>query len=140
VGDVSYGFKLRRRDWQQMREHIQQTLPEEACGLLGGKNGISQVVSPVANELKSPVRFRMNANEQVQALLKIEDSGLDLLAIYHSHPTGPAHPSQTDLDEFAYPNVPYIIWQLEGGNWSCLAFLLNKDNFSEIPLIMIDNE
>jgi proteasome lid subunit RPN8/RPN11 len=140
MGDVNRGLRLRRVDWDQMREHIEQTLPEEACGLLGGKIGISQVVYAVANELKSPVCFRMNAYEQVQALLKIEDSGLDLLAIYHSHPTGPAHPSQTDLDEFAYPDVPYMIWYLEGGKWCCQAFLLFKDYFSEIPLVMIGDE
>jgi proteasome lid subunit RPN8/RPN11 len=140
MGDVSHGLKLRQGDWDQMREHVQQALPEEACGLLGGKNDISQVVYKIANELKSPVRFRMNAHDQIQALLQIEESGLDLLAIYHSHPAGPAYPSQTDLGELTYPDVPYLIWHLQDGQWSCRAFSLKKNYFSEIPLMRIFHE
>jgi proteasome lid subunit RPN8/RPN11 len=123
-----------------MLEHIQRVLPEEACGLVGGKEDISEVVCPVVNELKSPVRFRMNAYEQVQALLRFEESGLDLLAIYHSHPAGPAHPSQTDMDEFAYPGVLYLIWHLQEGEWRCHAFSLGSDTYSEIPFTVLEEE
>jgi proteasome lid subunit RPN8/RPN11 len=131
---------FRWEDWNQMLAHVQQTLPEEACGLVGGKEDISEVVFTVVNDLKSPVRFRMNAYEQVQALLKIEACGLDILAIYHSHPAGPAHPSQTDLDEFAYPGVPYLIWYLRDGEWNCHAYSLGKGIFTEIPLTVVKEE
>jgi len=140
MGDVSRNLGLRREDWNQMRKHIQQALPAEACGLVGGRNNISEVVFAVLNDLKSPVRFRMNAHEQVQALLKIEEGGLDLLAIYHSHPEGPAHPSQTDLDEFAYPSVPYLIWHLQDGEWNCHAFSLGKGISTEIPFALLEDE
>ena len=140
MGDVKNGLGLRREDWDQMREHVQQALPEEACGLVGGTKDISEVVYTVLNDLKSPVRFRMNAHEQVQALLRIEESGLDLLAIYHSHPAGPAHPSQTDLDEFAYPAVPYLILHLQDGVWHCHAFSLGMGIFNEIPFAVLEEE
>jgi proteasome lid subunit RPN8/RPN11 len=125
---------LRGTDWNQMLEHVRQALPDEACGLVGGKKGFSKVVISVPNELKSPVRFRMEVHEQVQALLKIEENDLDLLAIYHSHPSGPAQPSQTDIDEFAYPGVPYLIWHYQEGEWSCHAFTIDRGFFTEIDL------
>jgi [CysO sulfur-carrier protein]-S-L-cysteine hydrolase len=140
VGDVTRSLGLRRADWNQMREHVHHALPEEACGLVGGKKDISEVVYTVLNDLKSPVRFRMNALEQVHALLRIEESGLDLLAIYHSHPAGPAHPSQTDLDEFAYPGVPYLIWYLQDGVWNCHAFSVGGGIFTEIPFTVSEEE
>ncbi len=138
MGDVTRRLGLRREDWNQMQEHVQQALPEEACGLVGGEKNISKVVYTVLNGLKSPVRFQMDAHEQVQALLRIEEKGLDLLAIYHSHPTGPAHPSQTDLNEFAYPGVLYLIWHLQDGEWNCHAFSLGGGIFTEIPFTVLE--
>jgi [CysO sulfur-carrier protein]-S-L-cysteine hydrolase len=140
MGNVTRKLGVRREDWNKMLEHVQQVLPEEACGLVGGKENISEVVYTVVNELKSPVRFRMNAYDQIQALLRIEESGLDLLAIYHSHPAGPALPSQTDLEEFAYPGVPYLIWHLQCGEWNCNAFSLGSGIYTEISVIVLEEE
>jgi proteasome lid subunit RPN8/RPN11 len=134
MGNAMNELKLRGKDWSQMLKLVERALPDEACGLIGGKNGISKVVYGVTNELNSSVRFKMEAHEQVQALLKIEESGLDLLAIYHSHPSGPAQPSRTDIDEFAYPGVPYLIWHLQDGEWSCRAFTIDSRFFTEIDI------
>jgi proteasome lid subunit RPN8/RPN11 len=66
-------------------------------------------VIPVENELHSPVRFRMAAQEQLKAFLRFEERGLELVGLFHSHPAGPVHPSPTDLAEFAYPGVLTVI-------------------------------
>lgn len=44
----------------------------------------------------------------------LEREGLELLAIYHSHPKGSVHPSQTDKTQ-AFWRVPYVILALETG-------------------------
>ena len=101
-----------------MLDHLLACLPEEACGLLGGRLGLPasghparcQAVLPVPNALHSPVRFRMDPAEQLKAFYWFEEHGLDLVAIFHSHPGGPGHPSATDLAEFAYPGTFYLIW------------------------------
>jgi len=119
-----------------MREHVARMLPEEACGLLAGRDGQVKAAVPVTNELHSPVRFRMDPKEQLNAFHWIEREGLDLLAIYHSHPHGPDHPSPTDLGEFYYPGVFSAIWWCENGDWRMRAFDLDRKPFQEIPVVI----
>jgi proteasome lid subunit RPN8/RPN11 len=141
-----------------MRQHILERVPEEACGLVAGTGGCSRVVFEVENILQSPVRFRMEAGEQIRAFLEIEKSGMDLLAIYHSHPQGPDQPSTTDLEEFAYPGTPYLIWYPEAAvamsilrsaqdrhramsiSWTCRAFMLSDGGFREFDFSFLEDE
>ena len=46
------------------------------------------------------------------AFLAMETQDEELLAIYHSHPQGPAHPSPTDIAQAYYPDVVQIIVSL----------------------------
>jgi proteasome lid subunit RPN8/RPN11 len=45
-------------------------------------------------------------------MVEWEDAGLELLAIYHSHPQGPEGPSETDIAMATYPEATYIIISL----------------------------
>jgi len=123
-----------------MREHVSRMVPEEACGLLAGRDGQVKAVVPVTNELHSPIRFRMDAKEQLRAFQWIESEGLDLLAIYHSHPRGPSHPSLTDMDEFYYPGVLSAIWWCLDGEWRMRVFDLDRKPFREIPVVIDEEE
>ena len=123
--------------WEQMRADVQARLPEEACGLVGGVQPRALQVFPVANALHSPVRYRMEAEEQIHIFLSLEKSGWDLLAIYHSHPAGPDQPSPTDLAESAYPECVYLIWFPRQGEWTCRGFLIQEGNFLEVPLHIV---
>jgi proteasome lid subunit RPN8/RPN11 len=94
----------------EMRADALERLPEEACGLLGGHGYSIEAGWRITNALHSPTAFAMDAREQVRAMLAIAADDLELVAIYHSHPYGPARPSPTDLARFAYPEVLYLIW------------------------------
>lgn len=96
----------------------QEGAPEEVCGLLVGSGSRVSHVLPVLNELHSPTRYRMEPREQLANFLWCEKQDLELLAIYHSHPCGPAEPSSTDIREFAYPGtISMIISQDNCGNY-----------------------
>jgi len=127
-------------DMEQMRAQISQQAPEEACGLLAGTalEGVGQVkiAIPVSNALHSHVRFRMAAEEQLAAFLHIEELGFELLAIYHSHPHGPASPSRTDLAEAFYPEALTLIWSGQTGEWLCRAFTIRNGESYEVPLLV----
>ncbi len=125
--------------WQQMAEQAAEGSPNEVCGILAGKGKEVQVIYPVRNILNSQVRFRMDPQEQLKTLLDIEALGLEMQAIYHSHPAGPPNPSETDTQEFAYPGVLYLIWTREKSlsTWTCRGFQINKDETIEVPLSVI---
>lgn len=118
--------------WEAMRAHVAAENPLEACGLVAGKQGRSSFLFPIRNEAASPTRFRMNGKQQLAAFQEMERAGWDLLAIYHSHPAGPAEPSPTDLAEVTYPGVIHLIWSPAANGWGCRAFLL--DNGRALPI------
>lgn len=128
-------LRLSQQHWEQMRQHVAQQAPKEACGLVAGENQRSQAVLPIRNALDSPVRFRMDPVEQLHAFDYLDSQNWDLLAIYHSHPAGPDHPSETDLAEAAYPQAVNLIWFRVQGKWACRAFLIREARFEEIPIL-----
>ncbi len=133
------GIRITRRQLDQMREHVQNCLPAEACGLAAGSQGIVHEVIPIRNMAESAVRFRMDPVMQLQAFQRIENQGWELLGIFHSHPAGPPRPSETDVAEAAY-NVVHIIWSPRDGGWEANAFLIRDGAASEVKLEVADDE
>jgi proteasome lid subunit RPN8/RPN11 len=58
------------------------------------------------------VTYLMEPHDQLRIFKEIDDRGLSLLAIYHSHPASPAYPSPTDLAQAFYPDAHYLIVSL----------------------------
>lgn len=108
--ETSQILQIPRFIWAEMQAEAGQKAPEEACGLLAGKGDRIEMHYAIPNELHSPTRFRMGAQAQVQAFIDMDRRNLELLAIWHSHPSGPPSPSPTDIAEFAYPGTLYLIW------------------------------
>lgn len=122
---------------QEAISHLNMNLPNEGCGLIAGINHKSKAVFPIENVLKSPKRFLMNPQEQIKAMIEIENNHWELLAIYHSHPNGPAHPSRTDIQEgLNYPSVPQIIFNFQNKQWAYKGYIIGAENFYEIQLIV----
>ena len=97
---------------EEMIRHARREYPDEACGLLAGKDGQVEKVYPMTNADHSPVTYRLDPEEQFRAFTEIEDKGWELLAIYHSHSHSPAYPSATDLELAFYPDSLYLIISL----------------------------
>lgn len=121
-----------------MQYDAERCAPEEACGLVGGRAEQASQIIPITNELHSPVRFRMLPEEQLKAMLLLEDSELDLLAVYHSHPSGPAEPSPTDLKEFFYPGTVMIIWFREKDGWDAKGFEVVVKSILPVSIAVLD--
>jgi proteasome lid subunit RPN8/RPN11 len=97
----------------EMVAHAREDLPNECCGMVGGRAGEATTVIRVANSAASPLRYEMDPQEQYDALKSIEDGGGELLAIYHSHTKSAAYPSQTDVNQaVAWPEQIYVIVSL----------------------------
>ena len=79
-------LKLKPAHWQEMRRHVAAQAPLEACGLLAGKQDAVETVLRVRNAARSPVRFRMDAQEQYNAFEWIDANNLDLVGIFHPDP------------------------------------------------------
>jgi proteasome lid subunit RPN8/RPN11 len=126
--------------WNQMLEHVSRLEPEEACGLAAGKDRLITRIYPVENVLHSPVSFRMQPQQQVDALLEMDEAGCDLLVIYHSHPAGPPIPSPTDIAWAAFPDAVNLIWSKQNGSWSCRGFLIQEQGSVDVPIFQDNSQ
>jgi proteasome lid subunit RPN8/RPN11 len=126
---------LDRVHYQTMLEHVLQCLPEEACGLVGGTGSRARIVLPIMNQLHSRERFEMEPREQIKALGWLEEHGLEVVAIFHSHPRGPQAPSQTDIENFNYSPAATLIWALKETEWQVQGFSIIEKQASPLQLI-----
>ncbi len=118
---------------QEMIAYVDQHAPLEACGVLAGKEAWAEKMIGVLNQAQSPVRFVMDPYEQLHAFDWIDSHGLDLVAIFHSHPAGPETVSSTDISEAAYAVVHIVLSHLET-QWKARGFWIENGKATEVKL------
>jgi proteasome lid subunit RPN8/RPN11 len=122
------GVKISQELVDEMVAHAREDLPNECCGMVGGKDGAATKVVRVANAAASPLRYEMDPKAQYEAWKAIEDEGKELLAIYHSHTKSSAYPSQTDVNQaVAWPEQIYVIVSLADDDAPDVKAYLLKD-------------
>ena len=97
------------------KEIVEQGLrefPNECCGLIAADDGVPAKVFPMTNADASPVTYRLDGTEQLRVFDQIDEEGLELWAIYHSHTHSEAYPSDTDIRLAFYPDARYVLLSL----------------------------
>jgi [CysO sulfur-carrier protein]-S-L-cysteine hydrolase len=124
--------------YYQMRVHVLECLPEEACGLLAaGSDGRVKRHFGIENIKHSSSRFQLNPDKQVRAMLWMEKHSLELMLIYHSHPNGPGRLSDTDVAESYYPDALHLLWFPDGAIWKLKAFRIDSESSFEIQIVLV---
>ena len=131
------GLVLPRPFYHQLLSHLQAEYPLEACGILAGKTGEIVRVYAIDNKLHSPVAYEMEPQQQLAAMLEIEDMGWEMTAVYHSHPQGPETPSATDIAQAYYPDViQLIVSLLQQSRPVIRAFMIGSGLVTEIEIMV----
>lgn len=95
--------------------HATADAPNEACGIIAGSAHRAVEIIPIANAAANPRQtYYMDEKALAPAMLSLRRRGLDLLAFYHSHPSGDPIPSPVDVRCATYPDTPYLIVGLKG--------------------------
>lgn len=94
---------------QELVDHAIRDLPNECCGLIAGRGDTAVRLHPATNSEGSPFMYVMDPREQMELMDQIDESGDDLLAIYHSHTRSAAYPSRTDVELAFFPDTLYLI-------------------------------
>jgi proteasome lid subunit RPN8/RPN11 len=133
-----FSLLISQNIFQAMLAHLASVYPMEGCGLLAGVDGRIDHLYPITNWLNSPVAFEMVPEELVGAIVALETQGLSLLAIYHSHPQGPAAPSPTDIAQANYPEAVQIIVSLSNLEQpEAKGFLIENGRVSPVSLKIV---
>lgn len=103
-------MKISRALLDQIHRHLESGYPNEACGVMLGKEGvITEIVSADNQRTDSASnRYLINPLLYMRIEREADKRHLDVIGIYHSHPDVAARPSQFDLDH-AWPNFSYLI-------------------------------
>ncbi|MBN1429688.1 MAG: M67 family metallopeptidase [Anaerolineae bacterium] len=115
-------------------------MPFEVCGFLGGVGGEVTCVFPVPNIAPEPAcGFFMEPQTQWNVMRVLSELGLDMLAIYHSHPPcGSNELSSIDIANACYPEVlSLLIVPTASGKIAHLrAFSIDGLRVSEVSIVV----
>lgn len=119
----------------EMVAHALAERPLEACGLIAGRDQRAVRFHATRNALRSPVRYDVDPRDLLAVTMRIEEEGLDLWGIFHSHPTTEAYPSPTDVRLAHYPDAYYLICSLRRPESPVLrAFRIAGGRIREVAL------
>lgn len=102
-------LELPRAMIDQVIAHARRDHPDEACGVIAGKDGEATRVVEMANAERSPTFYRFDAVEQLRVWRSMDDADEVPFVIYHSHTATEAHPSRTDISLAAEPDAHYLL-------------------------------
>lgn len=78
----------------------------------------------------------MEPQAQIEAMLGLEEARMELVGIFHSHPSGPEGLSPTDLREARYPECVYLVLSPASGTWHGRAFRLDLAEVQPVQLVI----
>jgi proteasome lid subunit RPN8/RPN11 len=129
-------MRLAREMYDEMIAHARAEDPNECCGMIASRNGTAVKIYRAVNAAASPLRYEIDGAEQYRIQMEIDESELDLGAIYHSHTRSEPYPSQTDINLAFYPDALYVIVGLAGGTPDVRAFTIRDGQVAETELVV----
>ena len=134
---ASTAMRIARDMYDEIVEHARADNPDECCGIVSVDGDSARRVYRTTNVEASPLRFVIDPTELYRVHTDIEDAGLTLGAIYHSHTRSEPYPSQTDIN-FAkgWPGVLWIIVGLDGGEADVRTWRIDDGKVSDAELVV----
>lgn len=132
-------LRITRTAHQQMIDHAIAGLPDEACGLLGGRWG-SDVIDafvPTRNVDASARTYSIGADGFLAADRALGPRGLDVVGVMHSHTHTDPYPSPTDVAQADNPLLEgwhYVIVSLRDTVPMVRSWILDRATIVETPV------
>lgn len=127
-------MKIVESVYKEIMAHALDGLPNEACGYVGGTDDTLSVFYPMTNIDESPEHFSFDPKEQFAAMKDARGKGIQLKAVYHSHPETPARLSAEDIALLNDPSTLYIIVSCAEDKPDMKAYWLNKPDEATVEI------
>lgn len=117
----------------QLKRRAALAHPHECCGILLGQGAQITAIRPSSNVHPTPrTHFEIDPQVLVDAHRAARAGGPQVLGYYHSHPSGPPHPSATDQAQAAGDGRIWAIaagedvtlWRDDAGGFTALPYTL----------------
>ncbi len=129
-------MRIERSLYDEIVAHAVQDAPNECCGMIASRDGEAVKVYRATNTAASPLRYEIDGAEQYRIQMEIDDLGLELGAIYHSHTRSEPYPSQTDINLAFYPDALYVIVGLAGSDPDVRAYTIRDGQVMPAELVV----
>jgi len=118
---------------EEIIAHAREDAPDECCGLIAGREGRSERVFRMENAAHSPLRFEVAPLDVMETLETIDEEGLEVGGLYHSHTRTAPYPSQTDVTYAeAWPGTPWLIVGLANGDAEVRKYRIDGATVTEL--------
>jgi proteasome lid subunit RPN8/RPN11 len=123
--------------WDAIVAHARQEYPRECCGIISGHHGRLESLHALRNIAEGNVFYEIDPQQLMQLEFgALEQTGAEIVAIYHSHPESQAYPSATDLELAYWPEAVYLICSLENqAEPGIRGFRMRDGVISEVQLL-----
>ncbi len=133
---------LTRRTWLEMIGHAYDGLPDEACGLLGGRAGPAVVERfvPCVNVDASSRTYSIGPDGWIAAERTLDPLSLEVIGVMHSHTHTDAYPSPTDVEKADNPLLAgwhYVIVSLRHPEPVLRSFRIIDGAIDEEPVAVV---
>ncbi|MCU1352372.1 MAG: putative metal-dependent protease of the superfamily [Acidimicrobiales bacterium] len=127
-----------------MLSHAYDGLPEEACGLLGGRveEGTVEVFVACRNSDASSRTYSIGPDGFLAADRTLDPLGLEIVGVMHSHTHTDPYPSPTDVAKADNPLLAgwhYVIVSLREDVPMLRSWLLDGGTITEEPVTIVRN-
>lgn len=125
---------------EEMIKHALADDPDECCGIIAGRNGKATRLYRMTNVERSPYRYSMDPKELFKTYREIEDSGWELMVIYHSHTHTEAYPSATDVRLASWPEAYYVLVSLMDKQSPVVrSYRITEGRIASVPLEVVQD-
>lgn len=121
----------------EMIQHARDDLPNEACGIIAGKDGRATKLYRAINAEASPYRYSVDPKDLLRIHREVDENGWEFMVIYHSHTQTEAYPSPTDVRLAAWPEAYYVLVSLAGASPVVRAFRILDGAVTEEPIEVV---
>ena len=134
AASLAPAMRISQALYDEMVAHARADAPNECCGMIASRDGEAIKVYPAENAAASPLRYEIDGAEQYRIQMAIDDEGIELGAIYHSHTRSVPYPSQTDINLAFYPDTVYVIVGLAGDEPEVKAYEIRDGRVADAEL------
>jgi adenylyltransferase/sulfurtransferase len=151
---------IRRDNFAAIKAQAEREYPDECCGFVIGDASVEEVrpianiqnekhaADPAAHPRDARTAYLMDPRAQIAVLGEIDRRGMELRAVYHSHPDHDAYFSDTDRRQACafdpgqpdYPDTTYVVLSIRDGRFCrAAAFVWDEGSreFVETELLEI---
>lgn len=136
-------LRLAASAYAEMIGHAYDGLPDEACGLLGGRHGVDRIdaFAGCRNADASSRTYTIGPDGWQAAEERFDPLGLEVVGVVHSHTHTTAYPSDTDVAKADNPLLlgwHFLIVSLRDDAPVLRSYLITDGKIVEEPVVLVD--